>query len=98
MCFQLADDFLLSGRLGSGLGETRVVVVGWGGLEGLGKLPTVRQSYLQSGEASYCQACTQPLHRLAPTTAYMNPKVSIDLRPTTAYFAPNNHIEAPTTP
>ena len=23
------------------------------------KLPTVRQSYLQSGKATYCQACTQ---------------------------------------
>ena len=48
-------------------------------LGGWGKLPTARQSYLLSG--------------MHPTTAYMHPKLSIDLHPTSAYFAPNRAID-----
>ena len=72
-----------------------------------GKLPTVRQSYLQSGKATYSQA-KLPTVRHAPNNRIhapnrsidmhpkgidMHPKVSIDLHPTTAYFAPNRAID-----
>ena len=57
-------------------------------------------SYLLSGKATYCQACTQQrIHApnraidMHPKAAYMHPKVSIDLHPTTAYFAPNRAID-----
>ena len=83
---------------------------GRGGLGGLGKLPTVRQSYLQSGKATYSQAKLPtvrhaPNNRIhAPNRAIdmhpkgidMHPKLSIDLHPTSAYFAPNRfRIHAP---
>ena len=44
------------------------------------RLPTVRQSYLQSGKATYCQA--------SYLLSGMHPNVA-------AYFAPNNRIHAP---
>ena len=62
-------------------------------------------SYLLSGKATYCQACTQPLHRLAPNNRIHAPKSfrigePHTLHPTTAYlhprasayFAPSNGI------
>ena len=59
---------------------------------GLGRLPTVRQSYLQSGKATYCQAklptARQEPNRsvdLHPAPAYSHPRVS-------EYFAPKNRI------
>ena len=44
-----------------------------------GKLPTVRQSYLLSGKATYCQAKLPTVRQsylqsgMHPTTAYMHP-------------------------
>ena len=66
-----------------------------GGAWGLGKatysqakLPTVRQSYLLSGKATYCQACTQPLHRLAPNNRIHAPK-SPHIHGTHIWFKPH---------
>ena len=68
-----------------------------------GRLPTVRQSYLQSGKATYCRAKLPAVRHapnrsidLHPTTAYLHPRVSMYMHPTTAYFAPNRfRIHAP---
>ena len=64
------------------------------------RLPTVRQSYLLSGKATYSQAKLPTVRHapnrsidMHPKAAYMHPKVSIDLHPTTAYFAPNRAID-----
>ena len=75
------------GRLGSGLGGARVV----GGGGGLGAW----ESYLQSGKATYCQACSQQSHTLQPTTAYFAPNRSIDMHPKGTDFAPTRHRFAP---
>ena len=63
------------------------------------KLPTVRQSYLLSAQATYCQAKLPTVRQapnrsidLHPTSAYMHPRVSAYMHPTSAYFAPNNRI------
>ena len=57
------------------------------------KLPTVRQSYLQSGKLHTVRHAPNRSIDMHPKGIDMHPKVSIDLHPTTAYFAPNRSID-----
>ena len=84
------DSGQVLGRAGSALAWGGNQAGGWGrGAWGLGKaaysqakLPTVRQSYLLSGKATYCQTSTQPFHRLAPNNRILCTQQPHTLHPT----------------
>ena len=85
------------GRAGLGLAWGQQ---GWwvGGLGGLGKLPAVRQSYLQSGKPTHCQAKLPTVrqakdrYQAKRRQSGMHQRVSAYMHPTSAYFAPNSRI------
>ncbi len=65
-------NYLLSGRLPT-VRQTTYCQANYL-LSKLGAVTHGESNYLLSGKATYCQACTQPLHRLAPNNRILAPK------------------------